>query len=291
MIGLIGIDKDGFYTPAMRLAGRLGFDNMEWHLAHVQSTFTPVGSPFSSSEDVAAGFELERQESIEMMDKASDQACGYGIGARTHMMEGPTASSMMSLADDLNAELVAVGSHRSGAMASVFLGSMGRALAIGSKHSVLIGRGKVKESGPVSAVFATDHSYYAMRALDHLIAMKPKGLKTITLLTAYDPGELHGSYFTELTKDAKAEDKTLHQKLTALSEASVAKLREAGYTAHYEMKPGNVHDAINRAMTEIKPDLLILGAQGHGFLDRLLVGSVALHHVVSEPHSLLIIRP
>jgi nucleotide-binding universal stress UspA family protein len=164
-------------------------------------------------------------------------------------------------------------------------------MAIGSKHSLLIGRGEVKPSGPVSAVFATDHSYYALRALDHLIAMKPTGLKTITLVTAYDPKELEGPYFVELAKEAKAEHKTLHQKLTALSELAVSRLRQAGYVAHYEMKPGNVHDAINRAMVEVAPDLLILGAQGHGFLDRLFVGSVALHHVVAEPHSLMIIRP
>jgi nucleotide-binding universal stress UspA family protein len=291
MIGLVGIDNDGFYAPAMHLAGRLAFEKAEWHLGHVESPFTPMGTPFSSGEEVAVELESARQDSVELMDKASDQACRYGIGARTHFMEGPTTASMMSLSDDLNADLVAIGSHRTGVLASVFLGSMGRALAIGSKHSLLIGRGKVKESGPVSAVFATDHSYYAMRALEHMIAMKPTGLKTITLLTAYDPSELEGTYFDELTEEALAEKKTLHQKLTALSELAVSKLRRAGYTAHYEMKPGNVHDAINRAMDEIKPDLLILGAQGHGFLDRLLVGSVALHHVVAEPHSLMIIRP
>lgn len=291
MIGLIGIDTDGNYLPAMRLMGRLAFDKAEWHLGHVDSPFTPMGTPFSSGEEVAAEFESARQEAVELMDQASDRACHYGIGARTHFMDGPVTASMMALADDLNADLVAIGSHRTGVLASVFLGSMGRGLAIGSKHSLLIGRGAVKETGPVSAVFATDHSYYAMRALDHLIAMKPTGLKTITLLTAYDPSELGGTYFDELDKEAKSEKKTLHQKLTALSEIEVSKLRQAGYTAHYEMKPGNVHDAIKRAMDEIKPDLLILGAQGHGFIDRLLVGSVALHQVVSEPHSLMIIRP
>lgn len=292
MVGVLGIDTEKFYEPALRLAGRLAFEGTDWHFAHVVPPLGMVAAPFESGEDVETALEADRAASEELMDNVLDEACAYGINPRNHRISGPVTSSIMDLSDTVEADLVAVGSHRSGRLAAAFLGSVGRALAIGSKRSLLIGRGEVKQVGPVGAIFATDHSYYAMRALDRLIDMKPLGLKKITLLTAYDEKQMHHNpYYGELVREAKETGTTPVHKLKELSEATVAKLREAGFLADYQMKPGNVHDAIDRAMLELKPDLLILGAQGHGFLERVLMGSVALHQVVAEPHSVLIVRP
>jgi nucleotide-binding universal stress UspA family protein len=43
-------------------------------------------------------------------------------------------------------------------------------------------------------------------------------------------------------------------------------------------------------MTEQNGDLLILGAQGHGFLHRIMLGSVALHQIAVEEYPVLIVR-
>jgi hypothetical protein len=44
-------------------------------------------------------------------------------------------------------------------------------------------------------------------------------------------------------------------------------------------------------MLDTKSDLLVLGAQGHGFLARLRMGSKSFHQVVSERYSVLVLRP
>ena len=36
--------------------------------------------------------------------------------------------------------------------------------------------------------------------------------------------------------------------------------------------------------------LMILGAQGHGFIERLLIGSTSLHQVAAEPYPVLVLR-
>jgi hypothetical protein len=36
--------------------------------------------------------------------------------------------------------------------------------------------------------------------------------------------------------------------------------------------------------------LLILGAQGYGFWERLMVGSISFHQAIAEPHPVLILR-
>ena len=292
MTGLLAMDREGHYVPAMRLLGRLAFDQMQWHAVNVRSPFTPMGTPFSSADEVVDDLERDRADSEQFMEDQLDHLCHYDISPHIHVMEGPVAASVLQLADSVHSNLVAVGSRNNGPLASVLLGSVGRALAIGARQSLLIGRGVVAPNGTVSAIFATDHSYYAIRALDHLIAMKPKGLRSVKLLTAYDESELtETAYFAELTKEAKHEGLCLKEKIKLMSEAAARKLRAAGYVADYDLKPGKVRDVIHHAMNEHKADLLILGAQGHGFFDRVKMGSVALQQVVSEPHSLLVVRP
>jgi nucleotide-binding universal stress UspA family protein len=44
------------------------------------------------------------------------------------------------------------------------------------------------------------------------------------------------------------------------------------------------------AMKETGAELLILGAQGHGFLERLTLGSTSFHQVMAEPYSVLVLR-
>jgi nucleotide-binding universal stress UspA family protein len=53
---------------------------------------------------------------------------------------------------------------------------------------------------------------------------------------------------------------------------------------------GDANAAIRTVMRQENADLLILGAQGHGFLDRLQHGSVSFHQVVAESYSVLLLR-
>jgi nucleotide-binding universal stress UspA family protein len=52
----------------------------------------------------------------------------------------------------------------------------------------------------------------------------------------------------------------------------------------------SVNDAIKQTMQEFNAQLLIVGAHGHGFFERMMLGSIALHQVVAEPHSVLVLR-
>lgn len=294
MTELIGIDREGLYRPAMSLTGRLRFEMPVWHLAHVQE---PLGSymmhpgfvpPSGLLNEAIAG---DRKMGYDLLEKASDEACAYGINAKMHLDMAPAAAGLMNRSDDVEADLIAIGSHDRGPAASALLGSVGRALAIGSKRSFLIGRGDVAPTGGLSVVFATDFSYYAQRALDWLVDRKPEGICKITLVTAYDDKEWsnHGS-FIELLQPSD-EQTTLFEKLRNLSEKAVAMLQSKGFQANYNLKPGTINRCITRAMKEHSADLLMMGAQGHGFLERVLLGSTALHQVVAEPHSVMVIRP
>jgi nucleotide-binding universal stress UspA family protein len=69
------------------------------------------------------------------------------------------------------------------------------------------------------------------------------------------------------------------------------RLGAVGIEASPMVIDGHPNAAIHQAMGETEADLLILGAQGHGFIERLAMGSVSFYQAVSERHSVLILRP
>ena len=89
---------------------------------------------------------------------------------------------------------------------------------------------------------------------------------------------------------AATEGRTLREQLEFLGEQAVSSLGKAGIATKTEFKRGYVSSAIEHTMAECNGDLVILGAQGHGFLERLLIGSVALNQVVTSRFSTLVIR-
>ena len=75
------------------------------------------------------------------------------------------------------------------------------------------------------------------------------------------------------------------------SSSLVDHLKEAGIEAEYRIVTGEFDSVIDEQMTKFNAELLILGAQGHGFMERLFIGSSCLQQVVATPHSVLILRP
>jgi nucleotide-binding universal stress UspA family protein len=43
-------------------------------------------------------------------------------------------------------------------------------------------------------------------------------------------------------------------------------------------------------MLDTQADILVMGAQGHGFVERVFIGSVSLHQALYEPYPVMIVR-
>ena len=69
-----------------------------------------------------------------------------------------------------------------------------------------------------------------------------------------------------------------------------AKLAPICETTDWSVLQGNVTEVISAAMKRTGADLLIIGAHGHGFLERLVMGSTAMHVVGNEPWNTLVLR-
>jgi len=272
---VVGVDAEGHYRKALRLLRHIGFKETAVELVHVQkslvvpeSTASPSTVPLAVPGYMAV--EVDTDPTVEILQEAQEEASGLGFESQTLGEVGNVAKELMDRADEARADLIVVGSNQKSLYGALFLGSVGRGLAIGARQSLLIAKQEVSNPGPLTAVFATDGSDYAEDCLRMLLRMHPSGIGRLVVVTAID--------------DREADIARAHLNKV------VTHLCEEGFRAEAHAVEGSPNEVIDAMMASTQADLLVIGAQGHGFLDRLLLGSVSLQEVVGTRHSILLLR-
>jgi nucleotide-binding universal stress UspA family protein len=273
---LIGIDANDRYRPALRLFARLKFPVTEVVLAHCMEHPEPDST--------------ELQHANDMLAKAKLEVTALASQTSARVLTVCPSDSLIQLATDTNCDLIAVQSERKGAFRSFFFGSVSRGLAIASPRPVLVSKGEQTSTDPVRIVFASDHSSYADAALDQFVKFAPRGIASVQLVSAVSMIDyvFWATHFDPYRSSEEREG-ALRQKFELLNSIAVERLTVAGYVATSTAPLASVGDAISDAMRSA--DLLVMGAQGHGFVERLLIGSNSLQQVIIEPHSVLLLRP
>jgi len=289
---VVGVDEEGIYRDAVHLLGRLRFAEANVMLIHVRE---PLNLHAYMGVAGASCTELERSRQRNMdqvLDDADRLADFQGVGESysKYPLTGSPASEVMLFAERAKADLVAIGSRQRGNVGSFFMGSVGRALAIGARESFLVARGGAAEIGQVRAVFATDHSDYANACFKELLRLNPTGISEICFTFADYGAKSSLASAAGLPQDCEETSAELREKIRVKGAELVDRCLEAGIYAQYNIVDGFPIDAVQQCMEDTKSDLLILGAKGHGFMERLLVGSFTLHAVVAEPYSVLVLR-
>ena len=293
MKALIGVDTAGISESAVRLYARLKFPQAETTLLNVADLvlpYTSFGVPPSldPANDLVEGLRDAGQSAVQ---EAAKLAGTFGLETKQEVVSGPSVLTLLDRATTLGADLIAVASTRKGTLLTLFAGSMSRSNVTSSKIPVLVAKEGVKDSGPVNVVLATDHSDYAERAVDQFLKFAPAGIGKVHVVSAYEVTD----------KEARL----LHANLPQLEDhigpwiqgqidkkcrALVGQLSQHGYEADYSVEHGEPNKVIAEAMERSGSELLILGAQGHGFIDRLFVGSVSFHQLVAAPYSVFVLR-
>ncbi|CAN5602986.1 universal stress protein [soil metagenome] len=301
---LVGIDGQEHYRSALDLLSRLEFEDNRLTLVHVDPLVTDYGIypvvPMVLNE-------VEIEEAITeaakgLLKTASLAAKGSGLGdVETVYATGSSSATIMRMADERHDDLVAIGARPHGALESFFLGSVGRALAIGGHQSFLVARGVLKTHGPMRALFATDGSDYADRCFARLLAMDPRGIAHVSVVTAMESNKRYvidarrsdveraeEAAFGGSTQTATLSDVEDIERIKG--DEMVRRLVASGRTADFRFVEGTPAAALGKAMIDTESDLMILGASGHGLISRVFIGSLALHVVVSESYPVLVMR-
>lgn len=253
---------------------------------------SPPGLTTCPDELFSRLLEDQRTAACHALERVANELKSLEIPCEQIYELGDPAFHLEAIAVSRHADLIAIGSREVGPALSFALGSVGRALTIKSKHSLLIVKQPHAKNRPLRAVFAFDGSNYCLRSVDEFVRLRPAGLAHIELLIVDTP-DPDSSPVTRMRGDGAFElgQERRHEMLLESAEPAVAKLRKAGYEVRPVCHSGGVTEVIRSQVIDSAADLVILGAQGHGWIERVFFGSVSVAQAVSEPHSVLILRP
>lgn len=284
-----GIDHQ-YYANALTFLERLRFASADVRLMHVVESVLPDKSfpelkPNHPLSILLA--ENERQGDEELVKAGSMlEKTGYHLG--TELRRGDSARCLIELATQMQAHLIAVGSAQKGHWASLFFGSVTKALTAGAEQSILIAKSPPISQSGLTAVLATDHSPYCNACIEHFLSWQATGVQRVTVVTAL----VHG-----ITPPSAVPDDPIQglvsesrEEVRVMSAALCDRLRREGIECDSVLAEDFPQEAIAKTMKDTAADLLIMGARGHGFWDRFRLGSVSHFQVVATPHNVLVIR-
>lgn len=294
MKAVVGIDNSPESLNAVRMVARLAFNQPQLQLIHVIERLSPeewANKPQNANDLLTQFLRLQEKEGQEWLDKATALARDFQIPAESALKYGSTvANQLLQVAQNTQADLMVIGSRDESAFGKMIIGSVGRKLVTSSPRSLCITRTELSQpKEPLDAVFATDHSEYASRCVDTLLKLAPRGLRRLTIMTAY-PREMVRSMRSFMPHVPSDISKWLEENLNQQNQKIGERLKALGCEIQLKVMAQDPDSAIEETMQKTGSKLLIMGAQGHGFLERLTTGSHTFRQAVTGKHSVLVLR-
>jgi nucleotide-binding universal stress UspA family protein len=214
----------------------------------------------------------------------------HGLTVEESVVEGRPASVIVELAGEFHPDLILVGSHGRGRVASMVLGSVSAEVVESAPCSVLVVR-----SDAISRLILADDSSPSAAVGSQLVEHMPgfHGLP-VRVVTVEDRTPAWYGWLgaqsadgIQAFEDAIAADR---QARVATAAKDVTALKAAGLVADSTVRQGDPGHEIVAAAKDFNADLIVMGTRGQTGLTRLLLGSVA-RKVLQQAHcSVLVVR-
>lgn len=289
---LTAVGNDEESLQAQVLLGRMGFRTLSGKAIYVVERLGASlvsESALPAADPITRFMQLQEEEGGRRLERATGVLQDYGVTLEAQLRTGFIANELMKVADAEKLDLIAMGSRDEKPLNKLLVGSVTRKLVVKAKQSLLVARNLEHTKEPLRAVLATDHSPYGDRCFDILLDDWPLGVKEVTIVTAYsrDVVRAIGSVMGGMKADF---DVMVERVLGERNATLQRKLEKVGVRVKSVVSPSPVGEAIDQAVRDSGAELLILGAHGHGFVERLGVGSVSFEQVVAGKISVLVLR-
>jgi nucleotide-binding universal stress UspA family protein len=289
---IVGVDLQQAYKPALHLIGKLELKDPELLFVQASPTVDSMLPPFPiDGATVNLLHSAFRDAGEAALLEAETEAKNMGLTSLPLLCVGPSAELLNECVERESADLVALRTTHRGAWQSEFMGSVTRTVMLCGHISVLIAKHEPTSGNKLDAVFATDGSEFNDRCLERFLTMRPAGIETIHVVSAWGLA----SPFEHLLRHALPHSPDMNTELQSAAksaaERTAARLTEVGYKTVAEVHQGAPDKVLHDAMIQSGAGLLILGAHGKNWIERLLIGSTSLHQVIDESYNVLVLRP
>ena len=233
-------------------------------------------------------------QQLEALEREAERfTAAGGWTPQTLARRGQAANEIVSAAEELGADVIAMGSRGLGGVKRFVLGSVSEQVMTYAPCSVLIARQPDHQGGPASdsplrILLAYDGSPVAQAAVEQLasLALDAKtqivAMTVLTLMTYYRMDVLQTtSPSWQAEKQAAQDDlERVAQRLKSLTPNVETQLHESGDASQ------SILDAAQAAGA----DLIVMGHKGRSGIGRLLLGSVASRVAQHAPCSVWVAR-
>jgi nucleotide-binding universal stress UspA family protein len=233
--------------------------------------FPPIGGdPYYGSYNMAPVIEATREAATELLETHVRDIVPAGIPVKRVLLAGTPARGIEEAADELDADLVVLGTRGRGGLTRLLLGSVAeRALRLAERPTLIV-RG---EEGEVTE---------APRLTQILCPMNDSPVAMAAFHAAHTTARLFGAKLTVLTVVEEAGRAEAPGSLSRAVEALRARLvQELGASAEEDLarcqfqavaREGDAAEQVIAQAREDAVDLVILGAQHKRFFDSTVLG-------------------
>jgi len=256
---------------------------------HVNQLFTqdldvPAG-------DYSAAHEKLRAELTSEIEGVKAALSKSGRAVETNVVINRPATGILAEARRRNADLIVMGSHGRGTLASAVLGSVSAEVVDHAPCPVLIAR----TQRITRIVLAHDGSDGARQAEEVITMWRFLQRLPVRVVSAWSlapsyvsvdamgGGFMSGDLYQQLIDDIREER-------TRNASEAAKRLAENGVQATAEVGEGPTAQTVISAAEDFGAELIVVGSRGESGLPRLLLGSVARSVLFNAPCSVLITR-
>ncbi len=208
-------------------------------------------------------FEEAETRAAGAADILQSKFSGWKITPEAHA-EMPHWAIIMKAAE-WDPDLIVVGSHGRSALGRMILGSVSQKVLYESRSSVRIARGRnIPVNTPIRLVAAADGSPDGEAMLDSIVSRNWGKGTLVKLVTVAEPFHPYG-----------VEPGAQMNRIRDIITLAEQKLIKAGLEVIPVVEQGDPKHILIRESEAWNADCIFLGAQGHRFLDRFLLGSVS----------------
>jgi nucleotide-binding universal stress UspA family protein len=284
---LVAMDGSKYGRWGLNWVGKLPFlESVQVTALHVLD-FRALRAPFLW-QPVMAGSERYIQEEIHRMEarsakilkEATQQLAALKLKGTARKERGAVAPTILKRAPKRDGLLV-VGSKGLDALDRFMLGSVSTKLIHHATCPVLVIK---DEAAPLRRItLATDGSDASAHALEFVLTtFQPDRSTGKGGRAPIHVSVTHAMPFLKYQELKGAGHKFIEQ--------SVEKLIQAGFTAEAVCQLGKPAEVIMKVASKHRADLIVMGAQGLGAIDRFLIGSVSTRVVQHASCSVLVVR-